>query len=169
MRRISLILIVIILASTSLFAWEHENHNRLEQKKQEHKIYPRKSGNGEQREFGMKLEMLEELDLSDAQLEKMGSIKTSHRKQQIRLKADLEILQIDKKEALKKKQFADAKKVNAEISKLKLQMSNAKIDQQAAIWDELTEKQQEKAEATMKNLHKNRKGKIAKKNKRKMK
>lgn len=145
MKKISAILVVLILASASLFAWEGKEQKRLEQQNSGKKIHPKRIEKCENNEFGMKLEMMEELELSNSQIKKMEKIKTNHRKQQIRFKADIEILKIDKREAMKNKNFANAKKINSEISKLKLQMANAKIDKQAAIWTELTEEQKEKA------------------------
>jgi len=168
MKRISLILVIVVLSSAALLAWEGQNHERLEQENQGQRIHPRKVNDSGNKGFGMRMEMIEELELTDKQIEKLGTIKTAHLKQNIQLKADLEILQIDKREAMKTKNFTAAKKVNAEISKLRLQMNISQIDQQESIWNELTDKQKEKATKLGKTHHMQKNMKKFKKEKHKM-
>jgi len=94
--------------------------------------------------------MMEALELSDAQKNKIEALNFEHKKQMIEVKAELETLQLDKREAMKDNDFAAAKKLNSKIFDTKEEIANARLDLKEKIMKELTPEQQEKA----KELHK---------------
>ena len=89
--------------------------------------------------------MCENLDLDDAQQDKIEKFRSAHRKEMIELKADIEIKLVDKRDAMKDQDFAKIKKITSEIFKLKETIALKNIDQHEKIWNILTTKQQEKA------------------------
>ena len=93
--------------------------------------------------------MCEELDLTDEQKEQMEDLRISSRKDMIVTEADLKILEIDKRSALKDKDFKQAKAVTKEIFKLRQQGAIKRIEQHEQRWNILTPKQKEKAEELM--------------------
>ena len=93
--------------------------------------------------------MCEELNLTDKQKEKMEDLRISNKKEIITERANLELLDIDKRSAMKDKNFKQAKSVSREISKLKEQIAIKRIEQQEQRWNILTPEQQEKAEELM--------------------
>jgi len=93
--------------------------------------------------------MCEELDLSDDQKEQMNDLRIKDKKDMIAIEADLKLLEIDKRSALKDKNFKQAKSVSREISKLKEQIAIKRIEQHEKRWNILTPEQKEKAEELM--------------------
>jgi len=90
--------------------------------------------------------MCEELDLTDEQKEQMEDLHIRNRKEMITERANLELLDIDKRSAMKDKNFKQAKSVTKEIFKMKQDIAISRIDQQEERWNILTPEQQEKAE-----------------------
>ena len=90
--------------------------------------------------------MCEELDLSDDQKEQMNDFRIKDKKEMIVIEADLKLLEIDKRSAMKDKNFKQAKSVAKEISKLKEQIAINRIEQHEQRWNILTPEQKEKAE-----------------------
>ncbi len=105
--------------------------------------------------------MCEELDLTDKQKEQMEDLHIKNRKKMITAKANLELLEIDKRSAMRNKDFKQAKAVTKEISKMKQNIAISRIDQQEERWNILTPEQQEKAEE-LKGEHHSPKRKILK-------
>ena len=97
--------------------------------------------------------MCEELDLTDEQKEQMEDLHINSRKEMIVTGADLKILEIDKRSAMKDKDFKQAKAVTKEIFKLKQQGAIKRIEQQEQRWNILTPEQKEKAEELMGEHH----------------
>ena len=90
--------------------------------------------------------MCEELDLTDEQKEQMEDLHIRNRKEMITERANLELLDIDKRSAMKDKNFKQAKSVTKEIFKMKQDIAISRIDQQEERWNILTPEQKEKAE-----------------------
>ena len=90
--------------------------------------------------------MCEELDLTDEQKEQMEDLRINNKKEMITVRASLELLEIDKRSAMKDKNFKQAKSVAKEISKLKEQIAINRIEQHEQRWNILTTEQKEKAE-----------------------
>jgi len=60
--------------------------------------------------------------------------------------SDLKILEIDKRSALRDKNFKQSKKLTGDIFKIKQKMAENRIEQQEQRWNILTPEQQEKAD-----------------------
>ncbi|MBN2858328.1 MAG: hypothetical protein JXN63_07995, partial [Candidatus Delongbacteria bacterium] len=88
--------------------------------------------------------MMEQLDLSKDQAEKIHQIKMKYEKSDIDTKAGLKKLKIDKHEAMRNMNFDDAKKTVRQMSELKTKMQISKIDEMAEITKVLNKEQLEK-------------------------
>ncbi len=97
--------------------------------------------------------MCEELDLTDEQKEQMEDLRIKGKKSKIVANADLELLGIDKRGAMKDKDFKQAKDITKDIFKLKQQNAISRIEQQEQRWNILTPEQKEKAEELMGEHH----------------
>jgi len=93
-----------------------------------------------------KREVCEELELTDTQKEQMEELRISSKKEMIVAESDLKLLEIDKKSALKDKNFKQAKKIVGDIFEIKQEMAENRIEQHEQRWNILTPEQQEKAE-----------------------
>ena len=98
-------------------------------------------------EDGRMLEhMAEELELTDSQQEYLHELHLESKKLMIQKKAEIDILVLDKKTAMKDKDFTEAKKLTTKIFEIKQEMALNKIDQQEEHWNLLSEDQKLKAE-----------------------
>ncbi len=116
---------------------------------------------GEGEGEGMLQMMAEFLELTDEQVVQGKKLRAEVEKANIQIHADIQILQIEKREAMMKHNFTLIKKVNAKIMDKKLAMMNSRVDVRMKMWKNLTAEQKEKAKDFMKN-HKSgfgRKGK----------
>lgn len=90
--------------------------------------------------------MMKELNLTEAQIKKLETLRTEHVKQLNTNKARLENLQIDKNKALKADEYAKVKQLNKNIADLELEISNLQVDHHQAMMKELTAEQKAKFE-----------------------
>ncbi|MFO7659425.1 MAG: hypothetical protein R6V77_00765 [Candidatus Cloacimonadaceae bacterium] len=90
--------------------------------------------------------MMKELNLNEAQIKKLETLRADHAKQLNTNKARLQNLQIDKNKAMKAEEFAKVKQFNKNIADLELEMSNLKVDHHQALMKELTAEQKAKFE-----------------------
>lgn len=97
--------------------------------------------------------MCEELELTDKQKEQMEDLHIKGKKDMIVNNADLKLLEIDKRSAMRDKEFEVAKDVTKDIFKLKEQIAIKRIVQQEDRWNILTPEQKEKAEELMGEHH----------------
>lgn len=98
-------------------------------------------------EFGPR--MIEMLNLTDEQVEKMHKIKIKYDKMEIDVKAEQKKLGIDKKEAMKNMEFDKAKKITKQMSELRTKHQIMNIDQKEEFSKILNKEQIEK----MKKFH----------------
>ena len=145
MKRVSLIMAIIFIATVALIADNHMGGIREEYKANRggrtemsrHKV---------NRDHGMMMmHLAEELELSEEVKAEMMELQTSDKKAAIKMRADLEILRIDKRLAMKDRDFKQVKKLNAEISEKRLELTNSRVDTHESIWNLLSEEQQEEA------------------------
>jgi len=159
---VTLMLVMAITVMLNAFDRDCDNTNHAEH-------FKAKEFNG-QRERMLEKEgfhfqfMLQELDLSDAQKEKIDGYISSHKKQMIELKADIDIKMVDKHDAAKDHDFSRMKKIVSEVMELKKDMALKQIDHHENIWNILTLEQQEKADEMKKPGH-NKKMNFHKQNK----
>lgn len=90
------------------------------------------------------MDMLKELNLSDAQTKKLTELQTSQQKAMNTINAEIENLQIDLKQALKNDDFVSARTLNDQLHAKLLVKSNTHINQKEQILKELTPEQKEK-------------------------
>ena len=88
-------------------------------------------------------DMMDKVMLTDTQKAKMVEIMLSHRKQMNTLQAEIENLRIDLMQSLKKEDFANARKIVAQISEKKLNRKLARLDLMETMSRELTSEQKE--------------------------
>ncbi|MDO9576953.1 MAG: Spy/CpxP family protein refolding chaperone [Candidatus Cloacimonadales bacterium] len=93
--------------------------------------------------FGM---LPAELELTDAQKEQIENLQINHKKEMIQLKADIDILQVDKHKAMQDHDFKELKKLTGKIFDLKKSIAIKQVEHQEAIWNVLTPEQQAKAD-----------------------
>ena len=105
--------------------------------------------------------MCEELDLTDEQKEQMEDLRINNKKEMITVKASLELLEIDKRSAMRDKDFKQAKAVTNKIFEKKQDVAISRIEQHEQRWNILTPEQKEKAEE-MRREHRSPKRKILK-------
>jgi len=107
------------------------------------------------------LMMCEELDLTNEQKEQMEDLRIKNKKEMITVKASLELLEIDKRSAMKDKDFKQAKAVTKKIFEKKQDVAISRIEEHKQRWNILTPEQKEKAEE-MRGEHRSPKRKILK-------
>ena len=90
--------------------------------------------------------MAEELELTESQIEAMHELQMNHKKFMIQIKADIELLQLDKQAAMKAKDFTEARWITEKIFEKKELIAQEKINLKEARWNLLTADQKQKAE-----------------------
>jgi len=100
----------------------------------------------------------DELDLTDKQKEQLEDLRDSRQKFMIVQKSDIKLLEIDRRNAMKDKDFKLAKKLTQDIFKIKQEIAISKIEQDERRWNILTPEQQKKAEELRKEHHPAKKG-----------
>ena len=102
-------------------------------------------------EFGFYI--MQELNLTEKQEEKINSIKTDFKKKGIDLHSEIEKLRIDKREAMKNEEFSKAKSLVDKISTVRTQLNKNHISLQETIHNELTDEQKKKLKELKKENH----------------
>jgi len=93
--------------------------------------------------------MIEQLDLSKDQFEKIHQIKMKYEKNEIEIEADIKKSRIDRREAMRNMNFDEAKKIVKQMSEIRTKKNLSKIDEMAEITKLLSKEQLEK----FKDLH----------------
>lgn len=93
---------------------------------------------------GTSMDMLEELNLSEAQSKKLLELQTSQQKAMNTINAEIENIEIDLRQALKNDDFPAAKKLNDQLHEKKRVKANYRIDHREQIMKELTPEQKDK-------------------------
>ncbi len=138
MRKIIILTLAIMTLSLMLFAQRTERP-AMGKQDGDHQMMMKKSGQGP-----MGMEMLKELNLTEAQKAKLENLFREQAKWVNTKQAELENLKIDKNTAMKNQEFDKVKRLNKNISDLELTMDNARVDHHQAMLKELTKEQQEK-------------------------
>lgn len=158
MKKISLLLAVLLLGSIALTAQRSfdcdgprgEGQQRMHQRGERGDHGDRGQQMGKNRQ-GMPLAgILNELELTDAQKDQIEALGLQDQKWNIQNRADVETLKIDKREALRKKDFNKAKKLTNQISDKRNGAAIKRIELHENIWNLLTKEQQIAAEECMK-------------------
>lgn len=157
MKRISLIMAVILLATVSLIANNHMDGVREDHRANRGERTKMSRHNGSRDQGMMMMYLAEELELSDQVKAEISELRTANKKVAIKLRADLEILRIDKQAAMKLRDFSQVKKLNAEMSEKRLELTNSRVDTHESVWDLLSKQQQEQALELMQGCEGNQK------------
>lgn len=88
----------------------------------------------------------EQLELTEKQKEQIEDLRLSSKKFMIVSGSDIKLLRIDKRKAMKDKNFQLAKKITSDIFKIEEQMAINRIEQNEKRWNIFTPEQKEKAE-----------------------
>ena len=91
----------------------------------------------------------DELDLTKEQIKQMDELRSSIKKESIKLNSDMNILQVDQKDALKEFNFKEAKKITGKIFEIKKNLAIKRIEMQEQRWNILDTEQQAKVEEMM--------------------
>jgi len=94
--------------------------------------------------------IVEQLELSNEQIDQIHKIKIKYDKMDIDLKAELQKLRIDKHEAMTEMNFDKAKEVTKKMAEIRTKTQMGNIDEMIELTKVLTKEQQEK----MKDFHK---------------
>jgi len=144
---VTLVLVVGIMAALSAFEGmkEHKgkDNEHCQGMKQKNMEKHHKMGDG----FGM---LMAELEFTDAQKEQFEDLKIKHQKSVIQLKADIDILKIDKQAAMRNHNFGKMKKKVGSIFELKKEIAIKQVTHHEAMWNILTAEQKDQAEKLMK-------------------
>ena len=162
MKKLALVVIGVIAVIGLLTAFDgdgkrndegdcHSMKNKLEKSEEHH---------GMQDGYQM---MCEELELTDTQKEQMEELRISSKKEMITAESEIKLLEIDKKSALKDKDFKRAKKIVGDIFEIKQEMAENRIEQHEQRWNILTPEQKEKAEELKSEHHPQKLKKIKRK------
>ncbi len=152
MKSITMIIAIMLIASTALVAQGHgmgNNCGEMNHKQGHHNFQGRgmKGGHGDGMGFALK-----ELNLSEDQQSKIDALNLNHKKEMIDLKADLKKMELEKHSAMKDANFDKAKSVTEKIFDKKAEIAKKRISLHESIYKILTPEQREAA----KKLHANR-------------
>ncbi len=147
MKKTMIIISMLVIVSSLLLAQNFERQGRMGQMEGRQGHHEMMRGDC----LEMRSDIFDELELTDKQQTNIDEIRTENRKQMIKFDSEIKILRIDKNEAMRNNDFAEAKKINEKISKLRLKKNNARVTEKEAIWNELTKEQQEKLQDSIKN------------------
>jgi protein CpxP len=158
MKKINLVLALLLLGSIALTAQRHFNCDDPDQNGRQ--AMHQRGERGERGEHGQQMGkhrqgmplagILSEVELTDAQKDQIHALQQKHQKWNIQNRADVETLQIDKREALKNKNFSLAKKLTNQISEKRNDAAIKRIELHEDVWNLLTKEQQDAAEDCMK-------------------
>lgn len=142
MKRIILTVVGIIALSGILIAFDGHCDHEKEGEMHHRGMNPEMKGD----DFGGFWMLCEELELTDTQIDELEQLRIAHKKATIEIHSQIAILHVDQKSAFKDHNFDAAKKITAKIFELKKAQAIARIEHREAMWNDLTSKQQEKAE-----------------------
>ena len=148
MKKIILILVLVVGIVAALSAFEgmkeHKGndteHCQGMQQGMMNKNMDKQHGMGDG--LGM---IMAELELTDAQKEQIEVLQMKHKKDIIQLKADIDILQVDKYAARQDQDFKELKKLTGKIFDLKKNIAIKQVEHHESMWKVLTPEQQVKA------------------------
>lgn len=91
------------------------------------------------------MHIMNQLDLTEDQQNKMEDLRVKNHKENITAKAQIETKEVDARVAMKDMNFKEMKKITSEIFELKEEMKLKNIDHMEKCWNILTAEQQEEA------------------------
>ena len=146
MKKITITIVMVFALMAVLTAYEKPCEER---EKFEGKMNPGRD-HMMREDFGGFDRICEELDLTEKQIETMEAMRLTHQKEMIGMRAEIDILRVDKQSAVKNHDFTKSKKITAKMFDLKKTQALKKIEHHETMWNLLTPEQQEKAKELMK-------------------
>lgn len=147
MKKISVILLAMVLITAILSAEECGERKNMKMGERHSQMMREKNN-----ENGNHLDMMiDEIDLTDEQLETLSQLKSDHSKDIIRIKSEIEILNIDKRNALKNHDFEEAETIINKLSVKHEEMSLNKLEFSESKWKLMTDEQKEILESMKRN------------------
>ena len=150
MKKIILVIAGIVALSAMLMAFDGPGFDPCEKHGRDFK-HPGFRPEFESRnvEGSMFERIRDELELTKEQIKQMDELRSSIKKESIKLNSDMNILQVDKKDALKEFNFKEAKKITGKIFEIKKNLAIKRIEMQEQRWNILDSEQQAKVEELM--------------------
>ena len=140
MKKITLTIVVVLALASILYGFEH-NFKDCDKKGTMPEHHQRIEDNP-----GFLEKLCEELELTDYQIEQMEQMQINQKKRMIQIKSEIEILKIDKWDALKNHNFTQVKEIIKVIADKKLEIALTTIDNMERRWDLLSDEQKAEAE-----------------------
>ncbi len=156
MKKYLVLTAVLALLATPLLAQDGNFHNpkghmpMMSQKQSHEGHFMRQGPQGKGQQMGFPFWMAEELELTDDQIEMIDDYQDVARKVAIDVKADINKLQIDQKNAMDDGNYKEARKIVDQIFLKKATLAKERITVKEKIDSVLTEDQKDKLKA----LHK---------------
>lgn len=147
MKKISVILLAMVLITAILGAEECGERKNMKMGER-HPQMMQEENNKEGNHWEM---AIDELEMTDSQLETLSQLKSDHLKNIIRIKSEIEILNIDKRNALRDHDFDEAKTIIKKLSVKREEMSLNKLQHSESKWELMTDEQKEKLETMRRN------------------
>ena len=154
MKSITMIIAIMLIASTALVAQGHgmgSNCGEMNHKQGHHNFQGKGMRQGHGDGMGMGF-ALQELNLSEDQENQIEKLRVKHQKDMIDLRADLDKINIEKREAMKNADFSKAKSLIDKIYGKKAEIAKKNLAHHENVYNILTPEQREAA----KKLHANR-------------
>ncbi len=146
MKKIILVIVGIVALATMLMAFDGPEFDPCEKHGRD---FYRPKYESRNVEGAMFERIRDELNLTKEQIKQMDELRSSNKKACIKLKSDMNILQVDKKDALKDFNFKEAKKITGKIFEIKKNLAIKRIEMQEGRWNILDAEQQAKVEELM--------------------
>ena len=143
MKKTLIILMVIMALSLALFAQKADKAAKPDNPPMENKCPDCMNKDMDHGMMGMQ-DMMKDLNLTKEQKTKLDALRDEHMKFMNSKQAEMENLQIDKRNAMQAENYTLAKQINKNITDLQLVMDNAMVDHKAAVLKELTPEQKAK-------------------------
>lgn len=140
MKKIIVTLVLVAGIVAGLAAFDGMNHGNWGQNRNQNGMMMNRPGWGDQTRL-----LCEKIELTDAQKDKIESLRLAHQKEMIQLDTEIKVLKLDQRAAMQNQDFAKAKKLIGKIYELKEKKELKKIEHFEAVWNELTPEQQEEA------------------------
>jgi len=162
MKKYLVLTVLLVLLATPLLAQNANNpHSRGQMPMMSHEQFPhghnmKQGPEGKGQQMGFSFWMAEELELTEYQIEKIDDYQDDSRKVSIDLKADINKLQIDEKNAMEDENYKEARKVVDQIYQKKATLAKELITLKEKISSVLTEDQKDMLKSLLKNKMKHR-------------
>jgi hypothetical protein len=149
MKRVLLIALALLLVGI-LAAQGMMNHGKLENHEQ--RGFAGKERMKREHQPNMMMRIMQNLELSEKQMEELQSNRVAMQKKEIQVQADIQTLEIDARIAHLDMDFKQLKKISSSIFDLKKELKLEHIANMEKCWNVLTDEQKAEAQELMKRM-----------------